>query len=297
MSEVAVQQPQATALSVKIQYAQAMAQSSLLPRQYQRQPANLLFALEYADALGVSPIHAITSIHVIEGKPSASADLIASLVRKAGNKLRVTGDATTCTAILIRQDDPDFEFTATWTMAQATKANLTGKDVWKKYPSAMLRARAITEVCRMGAPDALYGVIYTPEELGANVDADGAPVDLGEHPTPAPAPEPAPEAKPKQTRSRKPATPIDPPADLPAPADDEPAEIVDEPAVELITEPQSKMMFALLAQNGFTDDGTSAQKDYLESIIGRQLTSRRDITKAEATRIIDLLNDSAADAA
>lgn len=297
MSEVAVQQPQATALSVKIQYAQAMAQSSLLPRQYQKQPANLLFALEYADALGVSPIHAITSIHVIEGKPSASADLIASLVRKAGHKLRVTGDATTCTAVLIRQDDPDFEFTATWTMQQATKANLTGKSVWKQYPSAMLRARVITEVCRMGAPDALYGVIYTPEELGANVDAGGAPVDLGEHPAPAPAPEPAPEPKPKQTRSRKPVTPIEPPADLPAPADDEPAEIVDEPAVELITEPQSKMMFALLHQNGFTDDGTSGQKDYIESIIGRKLASRRDITKAEATRIIDLLNDAAPDAA
>ena len=294
MSEVAVQQPQATALSVKIQYAQAMAQSSLLPRQYQKQPANLLFALEYADALGVSPIHAITSIHVIEGKPSASADLIASLVRKAGHKLRVTGDATTCTATLIRQDDPDFEFTATWTMTQATKAGLTGKSVWKQYPSAMLRARAITEVCRMGAPDALYGVIYTPEELGANVDADGAPVDLGEQPA---SQAPAPEAKPKQTRSRKPVTPIEAPTDLPAHAEDEPAEIVDEPVVELITEPQSKMMFALLNQNGFADDGTSAQKDYLESIIGRQLTSRRDITKAEATRIIDLLNDAEPDAA
>lgn len=295
MSEVAVQQPQATALSVKIQYAQAMAQSSLLPRQYQKQPANLLFALEYADALGVSPIHAITSIHVIEGKPSASADLIASLVRKAGHKLRVTGDATTCTATLIRQDDPDFEFTATWTMTQATKAGLTGKSVWKSYPSAMLRARAITEVCRMGAPDALYGVIYTPEELGANVDADGAPVDLGEHPAPAPSPEAEP--KPKQTRSRKPVTPIEAPTDLPAPAADEPAEIIDEPVVELITEPQSKMMFALLNKNGFADDGTTAQKDYLESIIGRQLTSRRDITKAEATRIIDLLNDADAPAA
>ena len=295
MSEVAVQQPQATALSVKIQYAQAMAQSSLLPRQYQKQPANLLFALEYADALGVSPIHAITSIHVIEGKPSASADLIASLVRKAGHKLRVTGDATTCTATLIRQDDPDFEFTATWTMTQATKAGLTGKSVWKSYPSAMLRARAITEVCRMGAPDALYGVIYTPEELGANVDADGAPVDLGEHPAPAPAPEAEP--KPKRTRSRKPVTPIEAPTDLPAPAADEPAEIIDEPVVELITEPQSKMMFALLNKNGFADDGTTAQKDYLESIIGRQLTSRRDITKAEATRIIDLLNDADAPAA
>jgi hypothetical protein len=28
----------------------------------------------------------------------------------------------------------------------------------------------------MGASDALYGVIYTPEELGAEVDAEGKPV-------------------------------------------------------------------------------------------------------------------------
>ena len=37
----------------------------------------------------------------------------------------------------------------------------------------MLRARATTEVARMGAQDALGGVIYCPEELGANVDESG----------------------------------------------------------------------------------------------------------------------------
>jgi hypothetical protein len=158
-----------------MQYAQAMAGSSLLPRDYQGKPANLLFALEYADALGIAPIHAITSIHVINGKPSASADLIAASVRRAGHKLRVTGDDTYAEAVLIRQDDPDFEYVARWDMAKAKQANLNTA-TWKAYPAAMLRSRAITEVARMGASDALYGVIYTPEELGAEVDKDGAPV-------------------------------------------------------------------------------------------------------------------------
>lgn len=191
-TEVAINPP--TSLESKMRYAQALASSNLLPKQYQRQPANLLFALEYADALGVSPIHAITSIHVIEGKPSASADLIAALIRKAGHKLRVTGDDTQARAVLIRHDDPDFEFVAEWNMAKARAANLTGKGVWKSYPGAMLRSRAITEVARMGAPDALYGVIYTAEELGAEVGADGevidAPVQPRQH-RPAPVPDDA----------------------------------------------------------------------------------------------------------
>lgn len=174
-TEVALNPP--TSLESKMRYAQALATSNLLPKQYQRQPANLLFALEYADALGVSPIHAITSIHVIEGKPSASADLISALIRKAGHKLRITGDDTHARAVLIRHDDPDFEFVAEWDMAKAKAANLTGKSVWKNYPGAMLRSRAITEVGRMGAPDALFGVIYTPEELGAEVNSEGDVVD------------------------------------------------------------------------------------------------------------------------
>lgn len=174
MNEV-VRQTQNT-LSGKVAYAQTLAAASLLPKSYKDNPGNVLLAMELGDALGISPIQAITAVHVIEGKPSASADLIGSLVRKAGHRLRVTGDDKQATAIVIRADDPDFPFEATWDIAKAQKAGLTGKDVWKKYPAAMLKARAITEACRAGASDALYGVVYTPEELGAEVDGDGAPL-------------------------------------------------------------------------------------------------------------------------
>lgn len=163
-------------LTEKVVYARELADSNLLPKEYRKQPANLLFALEYADALGVSPINAITSIHVIEGKPSASADLIAGLIRRAGHKLRITQEPGSCTVVGIRTDDPDNPFTATWTTQDAKDAGLLSKPVWKAYGRAMLRSRAITEVGRMGFTDCTMGLSYAPEELGVTVDEQGNPV-------------------------------------------------------------------------------------------------------------------------
>lgn len=148
----------------KVEYATTLAKSNLLPKSYQNQPANLLFAIEFAEALGMKPIHAITSVHVINGKPSASADLIGTLVRRAGHKLRVTGDDTYAEAVLIRNDDPDFEFRSRWDLAKAKQAGLNTA-TWKSYPGAMLRSRAVSEVARAGAPDALHGIQYSTEEL------------------------------------------------------------------------------------------------------------------------------------
>lgn len=165
-------------LTEKINWSKAMSTGSLLPRQYQNNPANLMFAAEYADALGVSRIHVLTSIAVINGRPSPSADLMAAMVRAKGHKLRVTGDDTFAEATLIRSDDPDYEFTARWDERKARQAGLWGnKGPWSLYPAAMLRARAISEVVRMGASDVMAGGIYTPEEVGAQVDMDGNVID------------------------------------------------------------------------------------------------------------------------
>ncbi len=166
-----------SALDEKMAWSKALATSDMLPHQYKGSPASLLFACEFADALGIPRINALTSIYVIDGKPTASADLISGLVRKAGHKLRVSGDDTTATAQIVRCDDPDFTFEATWTLDRAKVAGLLGKKgPWQNYPAAMLRSRAITEVARMAASDALYGCIYTSEELGANVTEDGTPI-------------------------------------------------------------------------------------------------------------------------
>lgn len=167
--------PARMAVPDKLTYARALAASGMLPRQYQGNPANLLYAVEYAEMIGAHPLTAVTGIFVIDGKPSASAALISALVRRAGHKLRVTGDAKSATAQIIRADDPEFTFEVTFTIEDAKQAGLTSKGVWKSYPAAMLKARAVTQCARDACEDALSGLHYTAEELGAEVNEDGIP--------------------------------------------------------------------------------------------------------------------------
>ena len=175
------------ALEEKKGWSTALSGSTLLPDAYRQAPANLLLAAEYADTLGVPRMAALTGIHVIKGKPSMSADLMLALVRRAGHRVRVSGDAQQAQATLIREDDPEYEYRAEWNLAKAERAGLLAKKGnWQHYPEAMLRARAITEVVRMGASEVLFGAVYAPEELGVEVDEAGLPVE--------PATEPAVEA-------------------------------------------------------------------------------------------------------
>jgi len=188
-TDVAVRRPQASAIPAKLQYAHELAASGLLPSAYRRQPANVLWAVEYGEMLGLPPIAAMTGVHVIEGKPTASAGLISALVRRAGHKLRVQGDGKSATCQIVRADDPDFTFEVTWTLKRnadnnpsAEEAGLLNKNTWKNYPASMLKSRAITQCARDACEEALFGLHYTPEELGEEVDEDGAVVGEAQQP-------------------------------------------------------------------------------------------------------------------
>lgn len=238
MNEIAIRP--ADTLAEKIEWSKAMATGDMLPRQYRGNPANLMFACEYADALGIPRINALTSIHVIDGKPTASADLIASLVRKAGHKLRVEGDDTFAEVTIIRADDPDYiPKPVRWDEAKARKAGKWGsKGPWTNYTGAMLRSRAITEAARMWASDALYGVIYTAEELGGVIDEDG---------NPAPSPR-------QQQPAQRPRSISEALAPVPDP---EPAVTVDEDALVAAVEaaPDTDTLRELWRETAHLDDG------------------------------------------
>lgn len=150
----------------RLQHAQAVAQSTLIPDGYRNQPANVLWAMDLADALSVPFPQVMQTMVVMRGRMTMSADIMAAVVRRAGHKLRIREHGMSVTATLIRSDDPDYEFTVTWDEAKARRAGLWGqRGPWAQYPAQMLRSRAITEVCRQGASDALAGTAYSPEEI------------------------------------------------------------------------------------------------------------------------------------
>ncbi len=158
-------EPDNTSLTDKIAYAKALAAAQLIPQAFRNRPADVLVAIEYGDALGLRPVVAMAEINVINGTPSLSASLMASLARAAGHKVRVTGDAKSARCEIVRADDPDFTHVAVWDEAKARAAQLWGKGHWAKDAGTMLKWRAISEAVRFACPEVLAGIRYTPEEV------------------------------------------------------------------------------------------------------------------------------------
>lgn len=78
----------------------------------------------------------------------------------------------------------------TWTFEQAQRAHLTGKDNWKNYPRAMLRARCIAEGVRAVYPAAIGGMMVVEEAQDTTADryAPTEPKHMGPAEVVPPAP-------------------------------------------------------------------------------------------------------------
>jgi len=262
-------------------WCETAAAANIVPTAFRGKPNDIMLAVGLGEGMGLTPAESLYRIHVIEGKPTASAELIASNVRRSGHVMRVTGDAQSCTAEIIRKDDPKFTHRKTFSMEDAKRAGLLNKSNWSRYPAAMLEARAVSAVARSACPEALYGVIYTPEEMGS----EAGPGDVaGDEPAgvdaPAPTepePEPKPVANPK--RSRKPKAEPEP---APTPAEGP------EGPPEMATEEQLTMLRAAVAVRGLTNDEAV---EFIELITNRAGAKTNNLHHDEAAMVIDALGD------
>lgn len=245
-------------LESQMNYARAVSSASLLPQAYRNKPADIMLAVGLGQSMGLSPAESLYRIDVIQGKPTASAELIAANVRNAGHRLRVVGDDTSCTATIIRSDDPEFEFKVIRDQAWAKAMGLATKDNYKKQPGTMLQWRAITAVARLACPEALYGVAYTADEMSdlpSTQHTSGLGAALGttltvEHVT------------------------------------DE----MSDPGEEMTQRTRGRM-FALFTEHGITD--RDEQIRGIVHIIGRPIESRSEITDAEGRAVIGKLEERA----
>lgn len=178
-----VTMPTAGEWALLTQHARVIAQSGLVPRAVMSPPrdaeSKILVILLKGRELGMPPMQALSHIHVIEGKPTLSAEVMRALIRKRGHKIRMLESTDTrCIVEGVRRDDPSHRQRVTWTIDMARTAGLTGKDNWKKYPQSMLAARATAQLARLVFDDVLMGASYTPEEMGATVGPDGQVIDI-----------------------------------------------------------------------------------------------------------------------
>lgn len=201
---------EAASLTDRMQYAQTLAKAGdLIPKGLWSpampgpdgkiippapSPGKVLLVIETGAMLGLHPAAALQSIHVVEGRATLSAQLMAALIRKAGNRLEIKKSGTveggdysvTVTGTITATGET---FSATWDFPRAIRAGLVDsyqpnkdgvwevrarsekghKKPWEAYSDVMPIWRAISEVARLGFSDVTYG-LYSYEEL-----TDGGP--------------------------------------------------------------------------------------------------------------------------
>lgn len=127
--------------------------------------------------MGLGSISSLQSLHIIKGRITMSANLIAARC-KANPKYdyivkRI--DQKGC-SIEFYQYEPSGEKLLLGEFSfdedDRKAASLNG-DNWRKYPKAMFFARCISQGVRIHCPDVFFGnTVYTPDELDEHADVD-----------------------------------------------------------------------------------------------------------------------------
>jgi hypothetical protein len=190
-------------LDQKLHYATILADSTIIPDDYRKRPANILIACSKGAALGLSPEDSLYAIHVIKGRPSLSAEAMRARVQAMGHKLTIESSVTSATVTLERTDGhPGGSKTYTTEMAHQAgldKPSKTGvPSKWTLDPEPMCIARASSRVLKAHAADLVSGITFAEDVIDEPMIeiGGGSPVEALQATTEAvaaieaPAPEP-----------------------------------------------------------------------------------------------------------
>lgn len=269
----------------------------------------------YGREIGVPPITALQTMHVINGRVGMAAELMRARVYAAGHELEVVESTTALCRMRGRRKGSETWTEVQWSKGDAQQAKLGG-DAWAKYPRAMLVARCSAELCRLLFPDVTHGMaaleeLDTPSSATTAAPASQAKL-VGRRKTPPPqAQDPAPPGvvgtdSPQVGSTVLPTPPVDPPAVTPptapaappqqqpllpgedAPPEDDPREqgklTGDGPA----TQPQVRHIMVLLRRLAM-----GAQRDerlaIAEAVCQRRIQSFSQLTVTDAGRLITVM--------
>jgi len=156
---------------VMMEQARTLLQSGFLPQAIKTEAQAVAIILQGRE-LGIGPMAALGTINVIQGKPTISPQLMLALINRSGDleDFKCIDDGRQCTLTMKRRGRS--AHIVTFSMNDAEKLGLAGKDNWKKQPATMRQWRAVAACARIVFPDVILG-LYTPDEMGADVNEDG----------------------------------------------------------------------------------------------------------------------------
>lgn len=154
-------------LSSKLQFADMLLKTQMCPS-HLKTPQQVIAAMLYGQEIGFSPLQALQSVNVIQGRPTLDAAGIKAKILEAGGTFKTKKwTDTECTLECTRGDWTDV---FTFTMDDAERMGLSGKENWRRMPKQMLYARCISTLGRNMYADVLRG-FYGTEEMQDSISA------------------------------------------------------------------------------------------------------------------------------
>jgi len=124
--------------------------------------------------LGMGPFQAMQSIHIIKGKATLSAGAMATLIKGSRKyDYRISEKTSDVCRIEFFQLSSSGQYESlgesAFTVADAQRQGTQNMD---KFPANMLFNRAMSNGAKWFCPDIFGGPVYTPEEMGATINAE-----------------------------------------------------------------------------------------------------------------------------
>jgi len=277
----------AHALRSAKQLGDALCVTSFVPEHFRSKPEEAAAAIMYGDEIGFSPGQSLQSIFVVSGRPSLYARSMLALVLAHGHHIWTETVTPQKVVVCGQRGGTNHVERVEWTQEKARQAGYTKNKKYQTDPEAMLYARASGDVARRIAPDALAGLAFTVEEM-----------EMSEQPTTTVTREPKRSSTVQRRQRAEPAPEPDltetttvsetsEPSLTEQPPEPEPDETVEPDDGDGISSAQQKKLGALMREVDLTD--RDAALAYVANVIGREVSSRKDLSKTEAGSVIDAL--------
>lgn len=174
-------------LAEALAMAETISKSSLVPKDYQGNPGNVLVAIQWGMEVGLGPLQAMQNIAVINGRPSLWGDALLALCKASPVceyiQETMVDDTAICTAK--RHGDPA-PVVREFSLEDAKRAGLAGKQgPWTQYQKRMLQMRARGYCLRDTFPDVLKGMSVAEEEQDKPKEILGTVETSGPSPRPS----------------------------------------------------------------------------------------------------------------
>lgn len=279
----------AQAAAAANQLAKALVQTTFVPAAFKGNVGDATAVILMGDELGLSPLAALRSIYSVHGTPAMYARTMVALAQSHGHEVWTEASSPAAVTVCGRRKGSDRIERAPWTIARAQKAGYTTNKKYQSNPEEMLYSKGAGEVCRKIAADVLAGIPYSVEDLELEQPEPTTTVTRAAATGMTRAQRAKPAAPtPEEPAFEDPETPSEPePESVPESAFDPAPAATVRPDGDDITAPQMKMLHAL-----FNDVGITEREDRLAhcaQIIGRTVESSKELSKDEASQVIDNL--------